>query len=656
MTTTVEPGPLEPVMTEPPTGTGAIPNPGEHRVGLPHVAALDGLRGLAVAAVLLDHAGHLLGGYLGVDLFFVLSGYLITALLLDGWRRGGHIGLRTFWARRARRLAPALLVTLVGVGFYAAWIASPSERLNIRWDGFATLFEMANWRAIAASNDYFSHFLRSSPLGHTWSLAIEEQVYLVWPLVVAALLAWRRRPSVVLVASVIGAVASVGTMILLHAHGASIDRLYYGTDTRSSAVFLGAAVASGRVVLGPSRWAATRSVRHGLGLVAAAGLAVAWLRLDGAGAFPYEGGLALVSAGGALVVAAVADRRHPGPLGQAVSLRPLRALGLISYGLYLYHFPIYHVLDVHPLGLSGWPLIALKVAISLAAATASYHYLEQPIRKGWGRGHRQARAALLAGVALAAIALFAGTLGAVGPPSLADFKDSVAVGSDPNAPLVMMAGDSVPLLLGAEMSKELDGLHIRLANRGQPGCHLLASVGAIRGVEGNVRTDVADCAKDGQYAARVRAVHPAVAVVLFGEFPSEAVRLNGHWAMPCEPDYLKALRQHLDSLVSDLRTDHTPVVLVTAPGSSISWVLNGMKPGLAGRVACTNQVLKDIAAARKGVAVVDLASYVCPPGKECLQEIDGKNLRPDGLHFTGPGGQLIASWLIPQVLASAEPG
>jgi lysophospholipase L1-like esterase len=98
------------------------------------------------------------------------------------------------------------------------------------------------------------------------------------------------------------------------------------------------------------------------------------------------------------------------------------------------------------------------------------------------------------------------------------------------------------------------------------------------------------------------------------------------------------------------------VVLVTAPGSSISWVLNGMKPGLAGRVACTNQVLKDIAAARKGVAVVDLASYVCPPGKECLQEIDGKNLRPDGLHFTGPGGQLIASWLIPQVLASAEPG
>ncbi len=642
--------------------TGPEPMPGPQpdadggRVGLPHVAALDGLRGLAVAAVLLHHAGHLRGGYLGVDLFFVLSGYLITALLLDGWRRGGRIGLRTFWARRVRRLAPALLVTLVGVGFFAAWIAAPGERLGLRWDGFATLFEVANWRAILTSNDYFANTLRPSPLQHTWSLAIEEQVYLVWPLVVAGLLAWRRRPSAVLVMSLIGAVASATAMVVLHARGASVDRLYYGTDTRAVAVFLGAALASGRVVLGPRRWAATRSARQALGLAAAAGLAMAWARLDGASALPYEGVLPLVSLGGAVVVAAVADRRHPGPLGWAVSRPPLRALGLISYGLYLYHFPIYQVLDVHPLGLSGWPLLGAKVAISLALATVSYRYLEQPVRRGWRRGHRQARAALLAGVAVAVIALFAGTLHAVAPPSLDIFKNAVVEGSDPNAPLVMMAGDSVPLLLGREMESELDQLHIRLANRGLPGCHLLASVGPIRGVEGNVRTDVTDCSKEGQYADRVRAVHPAVAVVLFGEFPSEAVRLNGHWAMPCEPDYLRVLRQHVDALVTDLRTDRTPVVLVTAPGSSISWVLAKMKPGLAGRVACTNQVLKDIAAARNGVSVVDLASYVCPPGKECRQEIDGKDLRPDGLHFTGPGGALIAAWLIPQVFASAEPG
>ena len=162
--------------------------------------------------MLLHHAGHLTGGWLGVDLFFVLSGYLITALLIQGWKDTDHIALGNFWVRRIRRLGPALIVLLLGVSAYAALVATPAELANIRSDGLATLFEVANIRTIAAGGDYWATVLRPSPLRHTWSLAIEEQLYLVWPLVVAGVLRWRRSPKAVLVVAVGAAIGSAALM------------------------------------------------------------------------------------------------------------------------------------------------------------------------------------------------------------------------------------------------------------------------------------------------------------------------------------------------------------------------------------------------------------------------------------------------------------
>ena len=616
-----------------------------------HVPALDGLRGLAVGAVLAYHGGMLTGGWLGVDLFFVLSGYLITSLLLVRAGAGGRVDPVAFWARRVRRLGPALVIALVGVAAYSALVALPIERSGIRADGIATLFEVANWRTILAHGDYWATGLRPSPLRHTWSLSIEEQLYLAWPLAVAGLLRWRNRPAVVAVAAGVGALASAGWMILLQARGADVDRLYLGTDTRASALLLGAALAGLRLHLGPRRWAATRPARRILGALAALLLALAWVRLSGTSSLPYRGVLPLAGLAGALVVAALADRGHPGPLGRALGWPPLAGLGRISYGLYLYHWPIFLVLDQARTGLDGWPLFLLRSIVSIAAAAASYRFVERPVRDGWPVGPT-APSLIPAGAAVALLALLAGSVGAIGRPSTAGAGTLQAgpIGS----PTIVLAGDSVPLLLGVELADQRDELGISVVNGALAGCHLLAADGPIRGVEGDVRTDVSDCAADHAYRALVERNRPTVSVLFFGEFPNEAVRLDGRWEMPCAPAYLDAWRRRVEAAVDDLRATDAPVVLLTAPGSSVSWVLARVAPGMAERVACTNQVLVDIAHDRPGVAVVDLAAHVCPAPDRCLDRIDGANLRPDTLHFQGEGAAVINRWLVPKVLAAAD--
>ncbi|MGZ8763999.1 MAG: acyltransferase family protein, partial [Acidimicrobiia bacterium] len=296
-----------------------------------HIPALDGLRGAAICGVLLFHGGHLTGGFLGVDLFFVLSGFLITSLLLveAGSRLHAPIRLGAFWARRARRLLPALGGLLVGIAVYAVVFARPTELAQIRGDALATVFYGANWRAVGATHDYWSLFSAPSPLQHTWSLAIEEQFYLVWPLVFVGLLAWcgRAIAATVFVVATLGALGSAAAMWLLFDPG-STARAYYGTDTRAAGILLGAALA------GLLRWRGScrgRLARIGLesaGLVAFAGLVIAWTRLDGQATVLYRGGLFACGLA-AVVVIAAAVHPVPGPIARVLSWRPLCLLGLV---------------------------------------------------------------------------------------------------------------------------------------------------------------------------------------------------------------------------------------------------------------------------------------------------------------------------------------
>jgi peptidoglycan/LPS O-acetylase OafA/YrhL len=205
--------------------------------------ALDGLRALAVAAVIAYHLGYpwARGGYLGVDTFFVLSGYLITTLLLSESRASGHIDLPAFWIRRARRLLPALLLVLAAIAVYAAWATPTEAQASLRADGLFALFYSANWHFIADNNSYFDLFASPSLLEHTWSLAIEEQFYVVWPLVVAACLyLGRGRRRVLVVVATAAALASVALMAAL---ASDPTRAYFGTDTRVHSLLFGALLA-----------------------------------------------------------------------------------------------------------------------------------------------------------------------------------------------------------------------------------------------------------------------------------------------------------------------------------------------------------------------------------------------------------------------------
>ena len=313
----------------------------DHQPRLPYLPALDGLRAAAVVAVLLYHAGvgWLPGGYLGVDTFFVLSGFLITALLLAEWQGNGGIALAAFWARRARRLLPALLLVLLAVGAYAAFLAPAHELSSLRGDSLATLFYGANWRFVASAQGYFDQFVTPSPLRHAWSLAIEEQFYLVWPLVVLGWLRLRRGRTAGLGGFCVAlALGSAALMALLAQGAADTSRAYYGTDTRAQAVLVGAALAvawhrrpdavagrPGRLVLALA----------GVGVLVTAWL---WTSVPDTDRWMYRGGFLLAAVATAAVLAAVA-RPDPGRAARVLTLAPLRWIGAISYGLYLWHWP-----------------------------------------------------------------------------------------------------------------------------------------------------------------------------------------------------------------------------------------------------------------------------------------------------------------------------
>ena len=340
--------------------SGPAPTPTVPDAPRGRLDALDGIRAFAVVAVLLFHAGvpGVGGGLLGVDVFFVLSGFLITSLLCGEHLTRGAIRLGRFWAGRARRLLPALFLLLVGVAVYA-WAFRDSVNVSsIRGDALSTLLYVANWHFIFSHQGYFAQSAAPSPLLHMWSLGVEEQFYLAWPLV-AFLVLRHRGPRLLAWVAGAGAAASALLMACMYLAGFSTDRLYYGTDTRAQALLVGAALgalASGRQwrVVAP-RWAVTRAGRRagaGLGLGGAAFLVWAWHAQNGQGAFLYEGGFLLVALAAGAVITAVTSWRS-GTLATVCSLGPLTYVGRISYGLYVYHWPLFLVIDHAHTGLNG---------------------------------------------------------------------------------------------------------------------------------------------------------------------------------------------------------------------------------------------------------------------------------------------------------------
>lgn len=347
-----------------------------------YVAGLDGIRALAVICVIAYHVGIPWGqgGMLGVGMFFTLSGYLITDLLLAQWRERAGLGLAQFWIHRGRRLLPALTVMLVAVGVWVA-IFDAGQLHAVRRQVIAAVFYVSNWSTIAQSGSYFARFAAPLPLDHLWSLAIEEQFYLLWPwLLLAGVKLTRSRRALALLTLALAA-ASVVVMGILYHPGYDPTRVYEGTDTRAFELLFGAALAAVWPTVLP-RSAVQRASRMRLDLVGVAGLAVigvlVW-QTTAFSSFLYPYGFVLLSLG---TVAAVAAVVVPGSrLGVVLGWRGLRWVGVRSYAIYLWQWPI--IVLINPShGSLGVPRAVIAVALTLAISSLSWTYLEEPIRHG----------------------------------------------------------------------------------------------------------------------------------------------------------------------------------------------------------------------------------------------------------------------------------
>jgi peptidoglycan/LPS O-acetylase OafA/YrhL len=448
--------------------------------GQRYLPGLDGLRALAVGVVVAYHLGlgWAGGGLLGVGVFFTLSGYLITDILVGQWRASRRINFKKFWLGRARRLLPALFALLVIV---AAWVAIgyPGQFAAVRGDVTAAALYVSNWWFIVRDASYFAHFGPPSPAGHLCSLAVEEQFYLLWPWFVAAgglatARLWPRpglpRPRFVwVVVTLTLTAASFATMALAYHPGLDPTRAYEGTDTRAGGLLVGAALA----LVWPTRrrpaqrtWGSPRAalLLDACGVASLAMIAALIWRTTEYSPFMFRGGMLLLSLATALVVAAVV---HPASrLGPALGAGPLRWLGVRSYGIYLWHYPL--IVLLAPGGnpdnesLSG-PQQAGMAVLCVVVAALSWSLIEDPVRSRrrprlpamgpavgltrWARGGwlRTAAASAMAlsatGVAVtSAVVLSAGLRPADESPGL--LAGDKAPGSSPESGAVAGAGSS----------------------------------------------------------------------------------------------------------------------------------------------------------------------------------------------------------------------
>ncbi len=632
--------------------------------GFTYKPALDGLRAFAVLAVMLYHArvSWFPGGYLGVDAFFVLSGYLITSLMLVEMRRRGSLDRRAFWMRRARRLLPALFLVLLAVAGYAAFAATAAQVKSLRGDAFATLFYVANWRQVFLHHSYFDLFATPSMLQHTWSLGVEEQWYLLWPLLLPFLVRCTKAKPGRLLAAIAGLAASSAVLMAVLYHPAQDpSRVYYGTDTRAQSLLIGAGLA---VLLlwrpGPRRPGSRVALQVG-GLVSAGFLAYLWVGVRDTTHFLYTGGFFLEALAVAVVIAAAVQPQRR-LLRDVLSFAPLRWIGWISYGLYLWHWPVFVYLTPQRTGASSSLLVLERFAATFAISIASYVLVEQPIRRGALRRLPRLGPILVpATVVVVAVALVVGTsdLAGLGARRAAAARtqdvatlsagarakrqaEQQAYAEAHQAVTALVVGDSRADSLGVSYGPEVGIPNLAVQSVAELGCGI--SVGPVVSATSFGNQDCSNWGDRWKYGVEV--FHPSVSVMLIGTWDVFDRVIDGQQVSFGSPASIAYINSQLDRGLAILAEFGAPVIVLSTPcseppASYFPW---------NDKLKLWNTIQANwVAAHRNQVRLIDFSRYVCPLSK-WTTVMNGAPLLPDGVHFSQASGQLMWRWLGPQIV------
>lgn len=630
-------------------------------VALGYHRPLDGLRGVALLAIIVYHSGLSVasGAFLAVSTFFTLSGFLITSLLLAEHSREGAISLRGFWERRLRRLLPAALAAISLIAIAAVFLADTTQWLRLRADALSSLFYVANWRFILAGDSYGASFASPSPYTHFWSLAIEEQFYMLLPVVVLGALAVSRSRRVL--GWVLGGL--VATSIVwanwLVSSGASVDRMYFGTEVRLPELVSGALLAlwwmrreeplgkrSGRLV--------------GLGgLLALVVMVLAWMTVRLDQRWLYRGGLTLYS--GLTILVVIAAMVPGSPVARILGWRPLVWVGVLSYAGYLLHYPILLWLR-QDAGVGDLAALAIAVPLTFLLAVASRRYIERPVREG--RRIAPARAYLAAAVGMVVVAalvlaltgLFrrdvsAGDVTNLDQDRWQQLLEATAAQEASDAPRINTYGDSSALVTGSglsEVSRAEPDVFVAQGGWADLGCGLLT--GNQRRVRGEVVDNAPNCATWPQEWAATSASDPAdVAVIEFGawEVVDQQLVPGGEFLSVGDSEALRAeMKNRLSLGVETLLEDNGMVVLLNPPDVSFGRI-DGRDPATPfvesdpARMEAFRQLIREVADEHDRVEVFDLA------GGLAEMDEDDSDLRPDGVHLSDTAAIEVGRWLGP---------